>query len=342
MDPFTQAILGGGSATAFANKKDIRFATFCGMIGGLVPDLDILIRSSEDTLLFIEYHRHFSHSIFFAPVGSLIVSIFIYLLFIKKKKSFKKIYFFSILGFLTHGLLDSFTSYGTMLFWPFSEERVAYNIISIIDPLFTIPLLIFLIASNVYKSNLFTRIGLLVCCFYLSMGLFINKKVETFVYQIAKNRGHKISRILLNPTFGNIILWRTIYKSDKYYYVDAVYTPFFKRPKIKKGLKVNVINKDTVFPSIKANTKQRKDINRFSKFSNDFIYIHPNFDNIIADLRYGTLPYDSLSMWGIMVKPEEQDQHVEFKNLRDFKKEHYKIFLNMLKGELENTYTKEN
>lgn len=342
MDPFTQAIIGGGFATSFANKKDIRFATFCGMIGGLAPDLDILIRSSEDALLFIEYHRHFTHSIFFVPIGSLIVSIFIYFLFIKKKKSFKKIYIFSILGFLTHGLLDSFTSYGTMLFWPFSEKRVAYNIISIIDPLFTIPLFIFLIFSIIRKSNLFIRLGLVVCCFYLSMGLLINKKVESLVYKIAKNRGHTVSKMLLNPTFGNIILWRTIYKSDKSYYVDAVYMPFFKKPKIKKGLKVNVINKDTVFPSIKANTRQRNDINRFSKFSNDYIYIHPKFDNIIADLRYGTLPYDSLSMWGIMINPERQDQHVEFKNLRDFKKEHYKIFWNMLNGKLEYTYIEEN
>lgn len=338
MDPVTQALIGGGFATAFANKKDIQFSTFCGMIGGLAPDLDILIRSSEDTLLFIEYHRHFSHSILFAPVGSLIVSIFIYLLFIKKKASFKKIYIFSTLGFFTHGLLDSLTSYGTMLFWPFSEKRVAYNIISIIDPLFTIPLFIFLIISNIRKSNLFIRIGLLVCCFYLLTGLFISKKVESFVYQIAKERGHTVSRILLNPTFGNIILWRTIYKSDKFYYVDAVYKPFLKRPKLKKGLKVNVINKDTVFPSIKANTKQRNDIKRFSKFSNDFIYIHPKFDNIIADLRYGTLPHDSLSLWGIKINPESQNQHVEFKNLRDFKKEHYKIFWNMLGGHLEYTY----
>ena len=51
------------------------------------------------------------------------------------------------MGYATHGLLDSCTSYGTQLFWPFSDERVAWDTMSIVDPLFTIPLLVFVIAA---------------------------------------------------------------------------------------------------------------------------------------------------------------------------------------------------
>ena len=68
MDPFSQGLLGSSLASSFSEKKSLRISAFCGAVGGTVPDLDILIRSKEDTLLFIEFHRHFSHSLFFVQV----------------------------------------------------------------------------------------------------------------------------------------------------------------------------------------------------------------------------------------------------------------------------------
>ena len=53
---------------------------------------------------------------------------------------------------------------------------------------------------------------------------------------------------------------------------------------------------------------------------------------MIADLRYGTLPHDDMSLWGIKINPAEKDKHVTFKKLRNFKKEHYQEFWEMLKG----------
>ena len=160
-------------------------------------------------------------------------------------------------------------------------------------------------------------------------------EIGFIIYLNAEKRGHVISRISLNPTFGNIILWRTVYESDGYYFVDAVYMPLFSKPLIKQGEKAKVIDKDSVFPSIRTESKHRNDIKRFSHFSNDFIYIHPKYKNIIADLRYGTLPHDVYSLWGIKIDSSNQDQHVEYINLRKFKKNQYKTFWNMLNGKLQ-------
>ena len=85
MDPVSQGLLGTALSGSFARKKEIRFASFCGFIGGIAPDIDILIRSDSNPLLFIEYHRHFTHSLAFVPFGGLIVSFFLYLIFLKKK-----------------------------------------------------------------------------------------------------------------------------------------------------------------------------------------------------------------------------------------------------------------
>ncbi len=332
MDPLTQGLLGAALAQSFAKKDNLKVAAICGALGGMAPDLDVLIRSSNDSLLFVEYHRHFTHSLAFIPFGGLLVALALYLL-LKSKASFKTIYIFTTLGFATHGLLDACTGYGTTLYWPFSDIRVAWNIISIIDPVFTITLLVFIILSLMRKSSVLVRVGLGLAFCYLALGFIKHEQVKSFMGQIAVSRNHKIERILLKPTIGNNILWRSVYQSDGYYYVDAVYAPPFTNPIIHEGKKVQVIHKETIFPELDEDSVQRADIRRFSYFSQDFIYMHPDYDNMIADLRYGTLPYDDKSLWGIKINPSEPEKHVKFVNLRNISDKHYDEFWLMLNGE---------
>ena len=331
MDPLSQGLLGGILAGAFSKKKKFKIAITCGVIGGLAPDLDILIKSSQDPLLSIDFHRQFSHSIFFSPIGGFLVSLFLFI-FLKKKSSFKQIYFFSFLGYFSHGILDACTSYGTVLFWPFSDFRVGLNIISIIDPLYTGILIIFFLISIFHNSTFTIRIGLFLSIILLSFNFFKYQQVKSYVKTIAKDRGHKIERILLNPTIGNNFLWRSVYEYKGDYFIDAIYFPLFGKSILRKGQSVKVIDKETIFPKLPKNSTQRNDIRRFAYFSQDFIYLHPDFSNVIADLRYGTLPYDNKSLWGIEIKENEPNNHVKFKNIRNFNDEIYKEFWEMLKG----------
>ena len=75
MDPFTQGLLGAAFSQSFASKKKIPLACLSGTLGGLAPDLDILIVSATDPLLGIEFHRHFTHSIWFIPIGGFLVAV---------------------------------------------------------------------------------------------------------------------------------------------------------------------------------------------------------------------------------------------------------------------------
>ena len=169
---------------------------------------------------------------------------------------------------------------------------------------------------------------------YLGYGLGKYMHVEKLILKLADDRGHKIERLLLNPTIGNVILWRSVYQYKNNYFIDAVYVPFVGKSKLKEGTSVGVINKETVFPEISKDSLQRNDIRKFSYFSQDFVFLHPDFKNTIADLRYGTLPHDYMSLWGIEVDPNENEKHVIFKKLRNFKNEHYKKFWEMLNGNL--------
>ncbi len=333
MDPLSQGVLGAALAQSAAKRESIKRAAFCGLIGGMAPDLDIFIRSTEDPLMMIQYHRHFTHSLAFIPFGGLIVALFLYWAFFRKKSSFAMVYLFTTLGMATHGLLDASTSYGTHLFWPFSEARISWNIISIIDPIFTFTLLIFCGLSLYRRSIFLMRVGLGLALCYLALGFVKHGMVGDVVQELAEQRGHTIDRMLLNPTIGNNFLWRTVYQSGEHYYVDAVYATLLEAPVIHEGTTAAVIDAETVFPEIGADTVQRADIHRFAHFSQDFIYLHPEKNNVIADLRYGTLPYDDKSLWGIEVTPEQPNRHVRFQNFRNFSDRHYEAFWLMLGGE---------
>ena len=80
-----------------------------------------------------------------------------YYAFTKKfSLSFKETYFYSFFGYATHGIIDSFTTYGTLLFWPFTDDRIAWNTISVIDPLFTVPILVLVLVSIKKRNKIFS------------------------------------------------------------------------------------------------------------------------------------------------------------------------------------------
>ena len=75
MDPITQGALGAAVAQAALFNQDKKRAYIAGGLAGMAADLDILIRSSQDPLLSLIYHRNFTHSLFFIPFGALLVAL---------------------------------------------------------------------------------------------------------------------------------------------------------------------------------------------------------------------------------------------------------------------------
>ena len=129
MDPVSQGLLGSVLPQSISNKYEIRLAILIGFLAGLVADIDVIIRSSTDPLLFIEYHRQFTHSLIFIPIGGLVAAGFCWI-FLRKRLGLWKIFFYAVLGYGPHCLLDACTNYGTELLWPFSDVKIAWNVIS--------------------------------------------------------------------------------------------------------------------------------------------------------------------------------------------------------------------
>ncbi len=80
MDPLSHAIVGGVAATSLCrDSKMLRLAAASGMIAGMPPDLDVLIRSADNPMLALRFHRHFTHSLAFSPLGTVIVAALLWL-----------------------------------------------------------------------------------------------------------------------------------------------------------------------------------------------------------------------------------------------------------------------
>ena len=78
MDPVSQGALGASVPQAISNKKTVAAATLFGWLSGMAPDLDIFIRSSTDPMVRMEFHRQFTHSLIFIPVGALLCALVFY------------------------------------------------------------------------------------------------------------------------------------------------------------------------------------------------------------------------------------------------------------------------
>ena len=329
MDPVSQGAVGAAFAQSAAKKENIILIGFIGFLAGLAPDLDVLIRSEDDPILFLEYHRQFSHSLFFIPIGSFFVALFIFP-FVRSLISLRMVYIASFLGYATHGLLDACTSYGTQLFWPFSDQRVTWNNISIVDPIFTVPIVILLAIAITKRKRIFSFIAIGWITFYLSLGFIQYERTLSAAMDLANSRGHNAERMTLKPSFGNLILWKSIYQHEETYYVDAIRT--VRSSTWCLGESIGMFDYQYHLPNLDKDSQQAKDIERFRWFSQDYLG-YDDKNSLVTDIRYSMIPNQIAPMWGLVIDTEQSiDDHATWWTSRSLDQSQLDLFKEMLSG----------
>ncbi len=319
MDPLTQGVL-GATAPQLVSRRAEKFAAACiGFFSGMAADLDVLISSSTDPLLFLEFHRHFTHALVFIPFGALICTIAFRWAFKnwfkRNQLSFSRTYLFSFAGYATHAVLDACTTYGTQLFWPFSDMRVAWNNVSVIDPLFTLPLLVLLIFAVLKRSHRIAQLAAIYAFAYLGLGVLQNQRAAEVAEQLALSRGHQAINLGLKPSFANIVVWKSVYEHQGKYYVDAI--RLLGSSKIYQGTSVEKLDIDRHFSWLSNDTQQAEDIERFRWFSNRHLALDPHNNQRIIDVRYSLIPNEVTGMWGITLDASKKSSdHVAWSTNR--------------------------
>jgi inner membrane protein len=331
MDPVTQGVFGSLWALPAARREQMRSAAVAGWLGGMAPDLDVLIRSGQDSLLVIEYHRHFTHSLAFIPLGGLAVALALWPFF-RKRVSFGLLYLWCFLGYASHGLLDACTSYGTYLFWPFSDTRVALNWISVVDPLYTVPLLMLLSAGVWKKRQLAIGLAWGWLVIYMSFAAVQNYRAEQLLLSWAEDRDIVVERAVAKPAFANLVLWRALIDDGEHFHLVAIRNLPGTESRIWGGGSVRRFQPQDLDPD----SRLGRDLGRFEHFSSGWLIHYKPYDSenkrFVGDFRYAIDPASQRPLWGVKFDPDDPDAPARYTTPRRVVEEERAAFLDRLLG----------
>ena len=294
----------------------------------MAPDIDIFIRSTTDPLLALEYHRQFTHSLLFIPFGALVCAAVFYP-FWHKRITAAQSYLFCLLGYGSHGVLDACTTYGTQLFWPFSRTRIAWNNVSVVDPLFTLPLIALVITGIRRRNVRYAAAGVCWAILYLGFGVAQNFRAVEIGTALAVSRGHEPIRLEAKPAFASLLLWKSLYEYDGRYYVDAVRVG--RSTQVFPGESVEKLDLAKHFPWLDPASTQGEDLERFRWFSDDYLAPDPDQPGHIIDMRYSLVPNTADGLWAIVLdRDAPSDAHVGYVTMRNREMREGQLLLDMM------------
>lgn len=338
MDSLTQIVLGAACGEAVLGRKIGNRALLFGAIGGTIPDLDVFIGRLfySNEIDIMAFHRGFMHSILFSILGAFLFGWIVYKLYNTKKRlgstTYKDWIWLFFLALFTHPILDCFTPYGTQLFAPFSNYRVAFNNISVVDPIYTIPFLVCMIVLMFYKRNtskrkLWLKFGLVISSVYMLLTL-VNKVYMNLVYKKSlEAEGINYVRYRNQPTVFNNVLWYGVAETETDYYVG-----FYSL--LDKSSKVEVWNKLPKNHHLISNAN--KDVKTLSWFSGDYYSLIKKEKGLLRynDLRYPSFDKDDPNnvIFSFTLKKEGERWNVLPLEGKVPSKEDFSFFWKRIKG----------
>lgn len=216
MDSLTQIVLGGAIAAAVAPPRHRRAALLAGAVLGTLPDLDSLPIAllTDDPVALMTLHRGASHSLFVLPLLGWLLWAFFRRRGGRVAESPKRWFWAIQLALLTHPLLDAFTVYGTQLLWPLPTKPVMWSSIFIIDPLYTVWLLLACVAAFFLRERVAAQralaAGLVLSTAYLGWSLVAKGMVEREAGRTLAAMGLGDAPRFSVPMPFNTLLWRVV------------------------------------------------------------------------------------------------------------------------------------
>lgn len=333
MDPLTQGLLGGVVARSFMPHKERRVALVAGMLGGMAADLDIVIRSASDPLMGVLHHRGFTHSLAFVPVGGLLVGTFVWLV-MRRRLGWRSVTLAATLGYVTHGLLDATTSYGTQLLWPFSNFRAAWDIAPIIEPVFTLILLTGFVAGFFQSVPRASRIAAILAAAWMGVMVLQHQRAIDLQHQLAAERGHQIERGRVFPTLANLVLWRGVYEHQGQLYSDTIRIGFLGDARSWHRGALAHVPVEQILPPDSTGSVLARDLDIFYWFADGYLARHREKPNVLIDHRYSLMPHGDIPMWGVQL-PGNPSQHIRRVMFRNVEQMDFAGFWQYVTGNLE-------
>ena len=213
MDSLTQIALGSAVCVAAMGRRTTTSkAALWGAVAGTLPDLDALI-DHGDALLNMVLHRAESHALFFLSIAAPVLAWIA-----ARGHHFLRWWLALWLVLITHPLLDTMTIYGTQLLQPFSNHPFGLGSMFIIDPAYTLPLIVGVLVAwrckDVGRGLRWNAIGLTLSTLYLGWSLVAQYLVEQQARASLHEGGVSAQRLLITPAPLQTLLWRVVALPD--------------------------------------------------------------------------------------------------------------------------------
>ncbi len=342
MDPLTQGVLGAIAVQTFARREEQRLAAGVGFVAGTLADLDVFIRSSADPLLFLDYHRHFTHALAFVPVAATLLALLVssWLGWSRRRAGlprigFGRVWLWIAVAYGTHGPLDACTTYGTSLLWPFSDARIAWHVVAVIDPGLTLPALALAFMAWRRRSVLLGRFALAWVLAWLSFGLVQRERADALLGELAAARGEVIERGGAKPTLFNLLLWRGVWQSGETLHAVALRPGWFGPDRVSEVADAPAFALARELPGLDPTSTAARDVERFRHFSDGWLVAleQERGSALIGDFRYATLPDEIRPLWAVRLDPTAPERHADYVTLREIAPGTLARFGAMVRGE---------
>lgn len=220
MDSLTQIALGSAVSVAVMGRRSAAWkAALWGAVAGTLPDLDAFI-DHGNAILNMTRHRAESHSLLYTTLAAPLLAWGVARLH-GEAALFRRWWLALWLALFTHPLLDAMTVYGTQLLQPFSAYPYAVGSVFIIDPLYTVPLIVGVVAALRLKNAQGLRwnaAGLLLSTLYLGWSLVAQQQATQVARASLQAQGLAASSLLVTPAPFNTLLWRLVAVTPTQYF----------------------------------------------------------------------------------------------------------------------------
>ena len=256
-----------------------------GILVQVAPDLDFITGAWMDPTSSLLAHRGLSHSFFFAIIASSMLALVARNIRSGTSIDLRGWLSFFFIGWTIHILLDSFNNYGTGLFEPFSHRRFSFNALYVVDPFFSIWLLIallillFLNRHSRYRSWAW-KTSLALSFLYLCYCTVNKFRIDTRTRQALALQHISYDQYLTTPSPLNNWLWYVVAGNKNGFY--AGYTSVFDR---SKTIQLHFFPRND---SLLRPLGDHAPLQRLLRFSQGFYTIERLQDTLVFnDLRFG-------------------------------------------------------